>query len=43
VGGRKDANVGRMFVLEAGRNDVVRFKVNVIRGRGEFRDGCGAS
>jgi hypothetical protein len=29
-----------MFILEAGRNDMVRFEVNIIRGRGKFRDGC---
>jgi hypothetical protein len=35
--------MGRMFVLEVSGDDVVRFKVNVIRGRIEFGDGCKAS
>jgi hypothetical protein len=29
-----------MFILEVSRNDVVRLKVNIMRGGSEFGDGC---
>jgi hypothetical protein len=38
--GGKNVNIGRMFILIASRNDVVRFEVNITRGRSEFGDGC---
>jgi hypothetical protein len=38
-GGRKEVNIGRAFVLEVGRDNVVGFKVDIIRGAGEFRNG----
>jgi hypothetical protein len=38
--GGKNANIGRTFILVASRDDVVRFEVNIIRGRSEFGDGC---
>jgi hypothetical protein len=38
-GSRKEANIGRAFILEAGKNNVVGFEVDVVRGSGEFRNG----
>jgi hypothetical protein len=38
-GSRKKANISRAFILEAGEDDVVGFKVDISRGAGEFGDG----
>jgi hypothetical protein len=38
-GSKKEANIGRAFVLEVGRDNVVGFKVEVVRRTaGEFRN-----
>jgi hypothetical protein len=36
----KDANISRTFVLVTSRNDMVRFKVNIVKRGSEFGDGC---
>jgi hypothetical protein len=35
-GSRKEANIDKAFILEAGRDNVVGFKVDIVRGAGEF-------
>jgi hypothetical protein len=38
----KDADISRAFVLVSGREEVVRFVVDVVGGGGEFGNGCDA-
>jgi hypothetical protein len=38
-GSREKASISRVFILEAGGDDVAGFKVDAVRGTGEFGDG----